>query len=419
MEASITSIASSPVAKEAKVDASVHSVLLWLSECQRAWLLVFDGADVDYDVVEHFFPPGVGGNVLISTRIRNMIRLSRPSYAFLEVIEMEEEAAIELLFRSAKMKSDIADKSMKEAREIVEILCYLPLAIDQAGSFIADGVYSINDYLRLYERQQTRIAMFDSPKFKGSSRYKRAVYSTWDMTFSELERRSKGSTQDALFCRIAIFLLRIFSFFHFDGLDENIFRRAAENGPFSSPAEEGIGTRIAKIVPHRLRQRMRGKRHTLDRRETSLEILELQDFCLALDVDGAWDPFHFKEGIALLLQFSLIRRSANGAAYAMHRLVHRWCRDRTSEDANHSSVWGSAVSIMSRSICWRGDQLYHIAVHAHIINLLPAPSDAGFLLPEADAFYLVCETTRHWILAETILSCAVENYLLAPRYDFT
>ena len=237
MEASITSIASSPIANKAKVDASVHSVLLWLSECQRAWLLVFDGADVDYDVIEHLFPPGVRGNILISTRIRNMTRLSRPSHAAVEVTEMEEEAAIELLFRSAKLQSDVAEESTKEeARKIVETLCYLPLAIDQAGSFIADGVHSINDYLELYERQQTRIAMFDSPKFKGSSKYKRAVYSTWDVTFTELECRSKGNTQDALSYRIAIFLLRIFSFYHFDGLDENIFRRAAENGPSLAPA---------------------------------------------------------------------------------------------------------------------------------------------------------------------------------------
>jgi hypothetical protein len=424
MEASITSIASSPIAREAKVDASIHSVLLWLSECQRTWVLVFDGADVDYDVVEDFLPPGVGGNILISTRIRDMTRLSRPPDAAVEVIEMEKEAAIKLLLRSAELQSDIADESTKEeARKIVKTLCYLPLAIDQAGSFIADGVYSMNDYLRLYERQQTRIAMFDSPKFKGSSKYKRAVYNTWDVTFAELERRSKGNTPEALSYRIAIFLLRIFSIYHFDGLDENIFRRAAENGPFSVPAEEGLKTPIAGIIPRRLRQTIRGKRPTLDRRETtSAEILELQDFCLAFDVDGAWDPFYFKGGIALLLQFSLIKKSTNGAAYAIHRLVHQWCRDRTSEDANHSSVWGSAVSIVSRSI-WhessRGDHLYRTAVHIHIMNLLPAPSDNGLLLPEADALCIACKTIQHWVLAETLLRNAIENYLLASRYGFT
>jgi hypothetical protein len=425
MEASIASIASSPVAKEAKVDASVHSVLLWLSECQRAWLLVFDGADVDYDVIENFFPPGVGGNVLISTRIRNMTRLSRPLNAAVEVIEMEEEAAIELLLRSARLQSDIAEESTKEeARKIVDTLCYLPLAIDQAGSFIADGVYSINDYLRLYERQQTRIAMFDSPRFKGSSKYKRAVYSTWDVTFAELECRSKGNTQDALFYRVAIFLLRLFSFFHFDGLDENIFRRAAENGPISAPTEEGLETRIARIIPHRLQQMMRGKRPSLDRRETTpLDILELHDFSLALDTDGAWNPFYFREGIILLLQFSMIKRSANGTAYAIHRLVHRWCRDRTSGDADYSLVWGLAVSILSRSIrhnSGKEEHLYRIAVHTHIMNLIPIPPDNGFLPPEANALFCVFETTQHhWALAETIFSNAIDNYLLNSRYKFT
>jgi hypothetical protein len=425
MEASITSIASSPIAKEAKVDASVHSVLLWLSECQRVWLLVFDGADVDYDVVENFFPPGVRGNILISTRIRNMTRLSRPSYAAVEVIEMEEEAAVELLLRSARLQSDIAEESTKEeARKIVDTLCYLPLAIDQAGSFIADGVYSMSDYLRLYERQQTRIAMFDSARFKGSSKYKRAVYSVWDVTFAELERRSKGNTQDALSYKIAVFLLRIFSFYHFDGLDENIFRRAAENGPFLSPAEEGLGSRIVRIIPRRLQQRMRDKRPSLDRRETmSTEIMQLHDFCLALGVDGAWDPFYFKEGIALLLQFSLLRRSAKDTAYAIHRLVHQWCRDRTSGDADHSLVWGIAASIMSRSVwhnSWKDDYLYHLAVHTHITNLFPIPLGNGFLLPEANALFCVFETTQnHWVLAETVFSNAVDNYLLTARYSFT
>jgi hypothetical protein len=353
-----------------------------------------------------------------------MTRLSRPSDAAVEVIEMEEEAAIELLLRSAKLWSDIADESTKEeAQKIVETLCYLPLAIDQAGSFIADGVYSINDYLRLYERQQTRIAMFDSPRFKGSSKYKRAVYSTWDVTFAELERHSKGNTQDTLTYRIAIFLLRIFSFFHFDGLNEDIFRRAAENGPISATTEEGFGARIAWIIPHRLRQMMRGKRPILDRREiTSAEILELHDFCLALDADGTWDPFYFREGIALLLRFSLIKKSANGTAYAIHRLVHQWCQDRTSEDAFHSSVWGSAVSIMSRSIyhdTGEGDYLYLIAVYTHIITLLRTHSNDGFLLPEAIALFPVFLATDDFVPAEALLTTSLDQYFLKSWYEFT
>jgi tetratricopeptide (TPR) repeat protein len=429
MEASIASIASSPIAKEAKVDASVHSVLLWLSECQRVWLLVFDGADVDYDVVERFFPPGAGGNILISTRIRDMTRLSRPSYAGMEVIEMREEAAIELLFRSAKLQSDIASESTKaQARKIVDTLCYLPLAIDQAGSFIADSVYSINDYLRLYEKQPTRIAMFDNSRFQGSSKYERAVYSTWDITIDELERRSQCNTPNALSYRIALFLLRIFSFFHFDVLDEHIFRRAAENGPLNSPTEEEeeeIGTRIAAFISRGLRLRNRGKQPdgVLDRRKIeSAEILELQDFCLALDADGAWDPFYFREGISLLLRFSLVKKSTNGTAYAMHRLVHQWCQDRTPEDAFHSSVWASAVAIMTRSICndsGGGDYLYLMAVYTHIIALLRTHSNDGFLLSEANALFPVFLVTEDFVSAEALLTTSFNQYFLKSRYEFT
>jgi hypothetical protein len=79
MEASIISIASGEDARSAGVDASLPSVLRWMGCRDDNWLIIFDGADMGYELVEAFMPPGKHGNIIISSRNSTMNRLASPS----------------------------------------------------------------------------------------------------------------------------------------------------------------------------------------------------------------------------------------------------------------------------------------------------------------------------------------------------
>ena len=86
MEASIISIASDEDAKSTGLDASPSSVLRWMGRRDDNWLIIFDGADVGYEIVEGFIPPGKYGNILISSRNTTMKRLASPPSAYMDVI---------------------------------------------------------------------------------------------------------------------------------------------------------------------------------------------------------------------------------------------------------------------------------------------------------------------------------------------
>src|ERR1700721_380433 len=222
------------------------SVTRWLSKMDSNWLLIFDNADGKPNMVSKSLPPGNRGNVLITSRNPGMKR-NVSSDAWIEVKDMEEQDAISLLLKAASL--DNKSEELREAsKPIVKELCFLPLAVDQAGAAIAGGLCDMDDYLEMYSKcRQTLLA---HPSFEGASNYGRAVYTTWEMSFLALEAKvAKGkSDMDVRAAESAIVILQTFAFFHFDGIAEDIFRRAAEK------PEDGtdVQLRYTSSLPHQL-----------------------------------------------------------------------------------------------------------------------------------------------------------------------
>jgi tetratricopeptide (TPR) repeat protein len=331
MEASIISIASDEDVKSAGLDASSSSVLRWMGRREDNWLIIFDGADVGYEIVEGFIPPGKHGNILISSRNATMNRLASPPSAYMDVLELDENAAIELFTRSALL-GNVSPVQRAHVQAIVQELCCLALAVDQAGSSIATGICYIDEYLAFYKRR--RRELMDDEFFNGSSNYGRAVYTTWDISFSELERRASSSSSDSKSYETAILLLRIFSFFHFDGIHEEIFRRAA-----------------AEVTDQDLNPL---------RSDTPLRLL------LQQTEDNEWDSFVFRTGVRILSQFSLIKMDGNSSrTYSMHRLVHQWMQDRLPKSSRSEMALLSTI-ILAQS----ANHGYSAEDHAHRRALL-------------------------------------------------
>src|SRR5277367_2684795 len=213
------------------------SVIHWLSEMDSNWLLIFDNADGEPSMVSKSLPPGNRGNVLITSRNPEMKR-NVSSGAWIEVEDMEEEDAISLLLKAAFL-DDTSEELRQASMPIVKELCFLPLAVDQAGAAIGCGLCDMDDYLQMYaECRQTLLA---HSSFEGASNYGRAVYTTWELSFLSLEAKmAKGKSEvDAQAAESAIVILQTFAFFHFDGIAEDVFRRAAEK-PVQLRATSGL-----------------------------------------------------------------------------------------------------------------------------------------------------------------------------------
>ena len=108
---------------------SPGSVLQWISQTTN-WLMVYDGADGHYQTVEKYFPPGNGGNVLITSRNVGLRRITLDS---LQVLQMEEEEAVCLLLKSAGLDA-MSDNDSNLARKLASEMGGIPIALDQAGA---------------------------------------------------------------------------------------------------------------------------------------------------------------------------------------------------------------------------------------------------------------------------------------------
>jgi len=98
----IKGICNLPAARSSGLDGSHESALYWIGSLKENYMLVFDNADVlsPAELEAYFPPPGKGGNILITSRNFAMQSLTLPENS-LEITEMEENDAIELLLKAS------------------------------------------------------------------------------------------------------------------------------------------------------------------------------------------------------------------------------------------------------------------------------------------------------------------------------
>jgi tetratricopeptide (TPR) repeat protein len=286
-------------AKAAGISVSSKSALIWIASLQSEWLLVFDNADGAPEVVEKFVPSGSNGNILITSRNRSLGRVTSYDNC-LEIDQMTEEDALFLLLKASHL-TEQSERVHSIAQQIVNELCCLPLAIDQAGACIEAGLCRIDSYLD--HLSQHRNKLMNHPSFRGASQYNRTVYETWDLSFNEIESRAnkKSEGHGRAAAQAAILILETAAFLHHENILEAAFRKAAMK--FS----KGHYSRLERKVKTCITQ------------------------LLQLGEDQSWNHLFFHEGIRVLMSFSLIKQSsALSGIYAIHPLMHEWSRNRMS-----------------------------------------------------------------------------------------
>ena len=139
---------------------------------------------------------------------------------------MAEKEAISLLVKASHI-TELPENVYSVAQQIVNELCCLPLAVDQAGASIEAGLCSIDNYLE--HLSQHRKKFMNHPSFRGASQYNRTVYETWDLSFTEIESRAnkKSDVHGRAAAQAAILILETTAFLHHENIIEAAFSKAA------------------------------------------------------------------------------------------------------------------------------------------------------------------------------------------------
>ncbi|KAF8338648.1 hypothetical protein F5887DRAFT_1160736 [Amanita rubescens] len=276
-----------PEAKQSAGDA-----LKWISHRSK-WLMIYDGADGHYSVIEKFLPPGNGGNIMITSRNVGLKRLTLDSMI---VLDMADDEAVPLLLKSA-MLDGTSDNIKNRAQKVALELGGIPLALDQAGGYIQSCGCSIDDYFELFNKHKHEL--LSKKGFKGASGYGMSTYGTWDISMQQINNMAASTVgEEAEAADSAIRLLRIFAFLNHENIPEELFKNAAKNY---------------------IQRNVKGKKSDF---LFSVNLLNHQT--LFLSEDGEWDRMQFLDGIQVLLSFSLVKTV--NQLYSMHLLVNNWSR---------------------------------------------------------------------------------------------
>src|SRR5262249_34850021 len=135
----IARLLSIPEAKDQ--EDTVMAVKRWL-ETNNGWLLIMDNAD-DPELTKGFFPRNHNGRILLTSRAQlfDTIGIAKP----LELDVMLPSEAVDFFFKRTERDSRSSDER-NAASKLGEELGYLPLALEQAGAYIAAKKVSFSVY---------------------------------------------------------------------------------------------------------------------------------------------------------------------------------------------------------------------------------------------------------------------------------
>ncbi len=174
------------IATSENLEEQYQAVLNWLHTNAR-WLLILDNVDTEdsQDAVLDLLPQLTNGHVLITSRRTTW---SGPTDQIaLDVLS--EPAAVEfLLDRTVSDRKGTATDG-PDAATLARLLGYLPLALEQAGAFIARNAISFATYLQRWRSREQKVLGWNKNLL---NRYDHSVLTTWAVTFDQLDPDGQG-----------------------------------------------------------------------------------------------------------------------------------------------------------------------------------------------------------------------------------
>ena len=141
--------------EDSRQDVVVMAVRNWLDR-NPGWLFIFDSADTP-SLLREFLPQQQSGHVLITSRAKDFkeFGIAGP----IELFPFKSAEAAEFLLRRA-LKQDGQSSNGPElgiAETVAAELGYMPLALEQAGAFVAETQISLKDYVAKFEKQRLHL----------------------------------------------------------------------------------------------------------------------------------------------------------------------------------------------------------------------------------------------------------------------
>ncbi|KAI9846534.1 MAG: hypothetical protein M1837_003955 [Sclerophora amabilis] len=187
--------------------AATSKVKSWLEETCCRWLVVFDNAD-NPEVLLNAWPGGAAGSILLTTR--DFTAGFGTSTEGLHVRPFDEEAGISAFL--GLVGRDPQDSSAKaSAKEIVQVLGGLPLALNQIGGFIVQQRLALEKFLPLYERNSAKIHA--RRLIRGN--YEHTLSTVWELALGQLSGPSST-------------LQKLLAFFDPDKIHESVLQEGAD-----------------------------------------------------------------------------------------------------------------------------------------------------------------------------------------------
>ena len=267
-----------------------------------------------------FVPQAIHGRVLVTTRNKTVAtELVADFFRPIHVKELNRAESIQLLKNKLMNAEVVVDAEQEEdASQLVEALDYIPLAITQAGAHIRNASHlTLQGYLSIFCKNNATQIKFLSKEAHDLRRdpdVPNAVMSTWEISFAQIRRQSPTAAD----------LLSLMCLFHRQGIpDSLLIHEPDSNGPFSAAEEE--------------------------------------------------DEFEFREAIALLVNFSLIRTDSEWNYFEMHRLVQivtrNWLESNCAINQYHAKALKKIAGIFPYGEYEKWEECAALLPHAEeIIN---------------------------------------------------
>ncbi|KAJ7607744.1 hypothetical protein FB45DRAFT_394216 [Roridomyces roridus] len=291
----------------------------WLISEHKAWTLLFDNADNPRLKLWPFFPQCTHGNIIITSRNPQLAAYSPGAHS--HVGDLDEADTIELLLARAVKKH--TDENHKLAVPILQELSCLPLAIVQAGAYIAKFKCLLN-YLSIY--RQNKAELLRQHPDQTLDDYEWTVYTTWQISFEKLSP-------------IAAYFLQLCALLHHSSIPESIFANATK-WMLNSEGNETESMQAAREF--------------------------LQNF---VSSSGGWQEQNLRNIVAEIEEYSLFKSDETSKMLSMHPLVHLWCSDT---QCNQATVRECMTNILGMAIDLGPDAyLERISMIVHVNALVP------------------------------------------------
>ncbi len=193
----------------------VEAVKEWLDD-HTGWLLILDNAD-DLQMAKDFIPSRSKGHIILTTRAQVVGRLAQK----VEIEKMDlEEGARFLLHRANFIDADalldtVSPDDVAQAKEIVQVLDGLPLALEQAAAYIEENECGLTGYLQRYQTQRNFLLQYRGDFI---SEHPEPVATTWKLSFQRVEEANAAAAD----------LLRLCAFLAPDAIPEEIITEGAD-----------------------------------------------------------------------------------------------------------------------------------------------------------------------------------------------